>query len=385
MFGKSIKLFRVGGIDIRLDPSWFILVLLITWSLAMGLFPLQFPTLSPGTWWAMGFAGAIGLFLSILIHEISHSIVGRRFGLEMQSITLFLFGGMAEMPHEPARPRAEFWMSIAGPIASLVLSAVFYAIDRVGLMAGWSLPWIGIFGYLSLVNLLLAVFNLVPAFPLDGGRVLRSILWASTGDYGASTRIATRVGAGFGLLLVLLGAVRILTGNVVGGVWWMLIGIFIRTSAQASLQHLAISRLLSHEYVRDLMNPHPITVTPEMPVHKLVDDFLYKYDYRVFPVTDGDRLVGCVGLSQVKGLSREAWDTKRVGEVMQPCSKENTVSPGIEAEKALKRMAETGASPLLVTENGKLEGIVSARDLVHQLSVRMELDKPFSGPIPAHA
>src|SRR4051812_17081332 len=125
MFRKSIRLFRVGGLDIRIDPSWFVLVLFITWSLAMGLFPAQFPTLSPGTWWTMGFAGAMGLFLSIVFHEVSHSLVGRRFGLEMESITLFLFGGMAEMPHEPRQPMAEFWMAIAGPVASLVLSAAF--------------------------------------------------------------------------------------------------------------------------------------------------------------------------------------------------------------------------------------------------------------------
>lgn len=383
MFRKSIKLFRAVGVDIRIDPSWFFLVALITWSLAMGLFPLRFPGLSPAAWWAMGFAGAIGLFLSILFHEISHSLVGRRFGINMKSITLFLFGGMAEMPDEPRRPKAEFWMAVAGPISSLVLAAVFYGLGRLVLAGGGSLPWFGILGYLALVNVFLAVFNLVPAFPLDGGRVLRSILWASGGDYDSSTRIATGVGAGFGVFLMVIGGLRILTGNPVGGIWWILIGLFIRASAQASLKHLALGRLLSHEPVRDFMNTHPVSVPADLSVHRLVDEFLYRYHHKSFPVTEGDRLVGCVGLPQIRGIDRNAWDGTKVSEVMEACAGESLVSPEQEAEEALRRMNRTESQTLWVTESGRLKGVLSARDLLHHLSLKLELEKRPGEPVPA--
>lgn len=385
MFGKPIKLFRLAGVDVRIDFSWFLLVLLITWSLAVGFFPMRFPGLSTGLFWALGFAGAMGLFLSILLHEISHSVVGRAFGMKMEGITLFLLGGVAEMPREPQRPKAEFWMAIAGPLTSLALAALFLGVNRAGAGMGWPAPWMGIFGYLSFINVVLAVFNLVPAFPLDGGRVFRSLIWAASGDYTRATRLATAVGSGFGLVLILLGAISILSGNPIGGLWWVFIGLFVRVGARASMRQLTLSRLLADGRVRDIMNPDPITVPPEMPVHRLVEDYLYKYDYKVFPVTDGGRLLGCVGLDQVKGISRTEWDERRVGEVMTACPSGTTLSAEAGAEEALAVMSRTGASPLLVTENDSLKGIVTSRDLMHRLSTKMELEKPFSGPMPRPA
>jgi Zn-dependent protease/CBS domain-containing protein len=385
MFRSSIKLFRVGGIQIRIDPSLFLLVALITWSLAMGLFPMQFPGLPRSTFWTMGFAGAMGLFASILIHEISHSLVGIRFGLEMKSITLFLFGGMAEMPHEPKRPRVEFWMAIAGPIASLVLSGIFYAAGGIGMAAGWPVPWVGILGYLSLANVFLAIFNLVPAFPLDGGRIFRSIVWAGSGDYLKATRIATQVGSGFGLMLILLGAFRLFSGSIMGGAWWMLIGMFVRAGAQSSLRQTAISRFLNHEPVREFMNRNPVIVPPDLSVHTLVDEYLYKYDYKVFPVAREGLLLGCVGLPQIKDVSRENWDVRKVADVMRPCAPGSLVSADVEAETALRRMAETGTTQLFVADGGVLEGVISARDLMHHLRMKMELEKPPAEPTPVPA
>lgn len=375
MPGKRPGTFRIGGVGIRIHPSWFILAGLITTSLAMGLFPARFPDLSPVAWWGMGLLGAFGLFASILLHELSHTWVARRMGLPIEGITLFLFGGVSELPHEPQKAKVEFWMAIAGPLMSFVLAAVFYGIVYLGRTFGWPDEWMGILAYLSVINLVLGIFNLVPAFPLDGGRVLRSLVWGATGDFAKATRIASAIGAGLGLALVLLGALRMLTGDFMGGLWWVLIGLFIRTAAQSSLQQIAFSRHLSQGHVRDFMNTHPVAVPADLPIRHLVEDYLYKYDYRTFPVTDGERLVGCVGLREVKNLPRESWDMRKVGQVMQACGGANTVAADADVNEALKRMKETGVSPLLVTAGSRLEGVLSARDLMHQMSVRMELEK----------
>ena len=384
MLGKPIRLFSVFGFTVRIDATWFILLLLITSSLAMGLFPSRYPGLTMGTYWMMGMVGALGLFVSILIHEIAHSLVAKRFGLEMKGITLFLLGGMAEMPREPSRAKVEFWMAIAGPLTSLALAAAFYGIYRGGLSLDWPPFWNGIFGYLAIVNVVLAVFNLVPAFPLDGGRVLRSILWQVTRDFGRATRIAAATGSAFGIVLLVFGTMRVIVGDVVGGIWWMLIGIFIRSAALASVQQLAISRFLAHEKVADLMNPRPVTVPMDIPVRRLVEDYLYRYDHHVFPVLEGDRLAGCVGLARVKNLSSEAWDARRVADVMERCPAEDTIAAEVPAEEALRRMQDTGRKRLLVVDSqGSLRGIVTASDLLHHLAVKMELDRPVAAPLPA--
>jgi Zn-dependent protease/CBS domain-containing protein len=319
--------------------------------------------------------GALGLFASIVFHEMSHSLVARRFGLHMKGITLFLFGGVAEMPEEPKGAGAEFWMAIAGPLASVFLAAFFYGIYNAGLAAGWPATWNGIIGYLAIVNLILAIFNMVPAFPLDGGRILRSAVWAFTGDFARATRIASAVGSGFGLFLFIFGAVRILTGNLIGGVWWMLIGLFIRAGARSTVTQLTLSRLLAGETVRGFMNRHPVTVRPELPVSALVDDYLYKHPAKAFPVTDGPRVLGCVGVDQVKALRRERWETSRVEDVMGPCAEDTMISGDLPVEQALKRMQESGQTSLMVVEAGTLQGVISTSDILHYLSTKAELEK----------
>jgi Zn-dependent protease/CBS domain-containing protein len=375
MFGKPIRLFRIFGFQVGIDLSWFILFFLITWTLALGLFPYQFPGLPMATYALMGVIGALGLFASIVFHEMSHSLVARRFGLHMKGITLFLFGGVAEMPEEPKGAKAEFWMAIAGPLASVFLAAFFYGLYNAGLAAGWPETWNGIIGYLAIVNLILAIFNMVPAFPLDGGRILRSAVWAATGDFAKATRISSAVGSGFGLFLFIFGAVRILAGNLIGGVWWMLIGLFIRAGARSTVTQLTLSRLLAGETVRDFMNRHPITVRPELPVSALVDDYLYKHTAKAFPVTDGPRVLGCVGVEQVKALRRDRWETSRVEDVMGPCAEDTTVSGDVPVEQALKRMQESGQTSLMVVEGGMLQGVISTGDILHYLSTRAELEK----------
>ena len=239
MFGRRLTLFRLSRFEVRLDASWIILAVLITWSLAVGYFPAQYPQLTTGTYWWMGAASAVALFGSIVLHEFAHSVVARRRGIPMRGITLFIFGGVAEMGGEPPSAETEFRMAIAGPIASAVIGCVAYGIYWSAQDA-WPIEIAAVFRYLSWINWSLAAFNMIPAFPLDGGRVLRSALWRWTGSLTRATEIATRVGAGFGALLMALAVVQLIFGNVVTAMWWFLIGMFLRGAAQSSYRRVAM-------------------------------------------------------------------------------------------------------------------------------------------------
>ena len=232
MFGKSIDLFKVFGFEIRIDLSWVFLAILIAWSLSAGLFPFRYEGLSTQTYWIMGIVGAFGLFFSIIVHEMSHSLVARRYGMSIKGITLFLFGGVAEMKQEPPTPRAEFMMAIAGPISSICLAVIFYVFSQVTKSAGGPEAVYGVIKYLAWINGILAVFNLVPAFPLDGGRMLRAVLWGWKNNLRWATRIAAGIGSGFGLLLIFMGILQFFSGNFIGGMWWFFIGMFVRGAAK---------------------------------------------------------------------------------------------------------------------------------------------------------
>jgi Zn-dependent protease len=376
MFGKRIKLFKLFGFEVGIDMSWIFLAILIAWSLSVGLFPVQFKGLSTRTYWVMGIVGAIGLFFSIVFHEMCHSLVARRYGLPMKGITLFIFGGVAEMGDEPPSPRAEFMMAIVGPVSSIAIGIVFYGINILGRQNAWSEPINGVVQYLWFINFLLAFFNLIPAFPLDGGRVLRSILWGWKGNLRWATHISSRIGSGFGILLIILGAFQFLRGNFIGGMWWFLIGMFLRGAAKMSYQQLIIRKALEGEPVRRFMKTDPITVTPSLTVAQLVDDYIYKYHHKMFPVVeDSDRLVGCVTTKQIKEIPREEWGVRKVGEIANQCSLENTIEPQVDAMKALSLMSKTGASRLVVTEGNRLIGVISLKDLLKFFSLKVELEE----------
>jgi Zn-dependent protease len=233
MFGRSISLFKLAGFEVRIDGSWIFFALLITWSLADGYFPSLYPGLPPSLYWGMGIAGLIGLAVSIVLHELAHSLVARSYELPVRGITLFIFGGVAEMDGEPRDPKAEFLMAIAGPIVSLILAGIFYSIAlTAATLAVPGLPGVAL--YLTYLNLVLAIFNMVPAFPLDGGRVLRAALWWGTGDFRRATRAAVISGYIFSAVLIALGVISVLAGNVVRGLWWLLLGTFLAGAARSS-------------------------------------------------------------------------------------------------------------------------------------------------------
>jgi Zn-dependent protease/predicted transcriptional regulator len=385
MFGRSLPLFKLFGFEVRVDASWLIIAALIVWSLAAGFFPWEYPGLSRGAYFWMGAAGALGLFGSIVVHELFHSLVARKHDLPMKGITLFVFGGVAQMGGEPQSPKVEFLMAIAGPIASILIGFLFYFL-KLAVEPTWPVAVVGVIAYLGWINWVLAAFNLIPAFPLDGGRVLRSALWHFKGDLRNATRIASLIGSGFGVLLIAFGVYQLLLGSLIAAVWYFMLGMFLRAASRESYQEVMIRSLLRGEPIRRFMHTNPITVPPDISLQELVDGYVYRYDYKMFPVvTDGDHLQGCVSASDVKEIPREEWPHHRVGEVVKPCSIANTVDADADAMNALAKMRENGVSRLMVTDRDRLLAVVSLRDLRHFLAAKLELERMQPGSLrPSH-
>jgi Zn-dependent protease/CBS domain-containing protein len=374
VFGHSYKLFKLFGFEVKVDASWLILAVLVTWSLAEGVFPYYFHGLSRNTYWLMGVAGVIGLLLSIVIHEFSHSLVARRFGMPIRGISLFIFGGVAEMTEEPPSAKSEFLMAVVGPATSLVLAVLLYQFYAAATALGWPEQVAGVAYYLAYLNAILAVFNLVPAFPLDGGRMLRAVLWGWRRDLKTATRLAARIGSGFGIALMIGGVYVILNGYIIGGVWWILIGLFLRNAAQVSYSQMLMREKVSGKTVADLMNDRPVTITPSTTVRDWVEHYVYKYHHKLFPVVEAGKLAGCVTTSQLRELEKAEWDRHTVGELVQVCSAQNTVAPDMDAVRALSLMSQSGSSRLMVVANGRLQGILTLKDLMNYLSFSSEYE-----------
>jgi Zn-dependent protease/predicted transcriptional regulator len=373
MFRHRLRLFTILGFEISIDLSWLIIALLVTYSLAQGVFPHYYPSLSPVTHWLMGLVGAVLFFGSIIFHEFWHSLVARRHGLPMRGITLFLFGGVAEMGDEPRRPGVELMTAIAGPAASVVLGAGFYGLHAMGKDVGWPLPVLGVLIYLAFINWILAAFNMLPAFPLDGGRVLRSLLWSWRGDLRWATRMASGAGSIFGILLMVYGGINMLMMNVVGGLWYVFIGLFLRGAAQSAYQQVVIRELTAGKKVRDLMRRDPVTAAPSLSLERFVEEFVYRHNTEIFPVTQDGRLIGCIDLDRVRRVPRQEWERRTVGDLATGCAQENTISPDADISQARSRLARSGGRGLLVVENGQLAGLLDRQDLERFLAVRLRL------------
>lgn len=373
MFSKRYKILNLLGFPIYLDLSWFAIVVLIAWSLASRIFPAQVEGLSPVQYWTMGVLGALGLFASILAHELGHAVVARRFDLPMRGITLFIFGGVAEMTKEPPSAKAEFFVAIAGPIVSVFVSVACFAIAMFG---GSAMPpsVSAVIWYLATINAVVVVFNLIPAFPLDGGRVLRSILWHFTGNMRWATKVASSMGSAFGVFLIVFGFLNLLAGNLIAALWQILIGMFLRNAAQMSYQHVLIRRALEGESVSRFMNRDVITVPPSLTLDRLIDEFVYRHHHKMYPVIEDDHLIGCVTTRQVQQVQRERWHETTVRDVVERCGEDSTTSPDADAMEALTKLSRNGASRMLVVSDGRLAGILSLKDLMKFISLKVELE-----------
>ncbi len=356
-----------------------LLAALIGWTLADAVFPEMTPHLAPATYWWMASAGTIGLFFSIVFHEVAHSLVARRYGMPIRGITLFIFGGVAEMESEPPSPKSELLMAAAGPAASLLLSVAFFIL--AALAEAWNGRGAvqGTLWYLGFINGMLMLFNLVPAFPLDGGRVLRAALWMWRGDLVWATRIAAGAGNLFGIVLIVIGVLDVMTGDFIGGMWRFLIGMFLRGAAEASYREVIARTAFEGVPILNVMNREPIAVPPELSIAAFVEDFVYRHHHRSFPVTRQGLLAGCVGTEQAAKIDRTAWATTPVERIMAPCGPEDVVGPDADAVAALAQMRRSGRSRLWVVEEGRLVGVLSLHDMLELLSAKLELEHGRGG------
>ncbi len=364
--GNAVTLFRVAGIPIRVHVSWLVIYGLLAWSLSVGYFPQVLPDVAVRTHWVSGFVAALLLFVSVLIHELSHSVVARSRGLPVKAITLHIFGGVSELEREPESPGLEFWMAIAGPLTSFALGGLAFA--AAGL-ADARPALAAILRYLAVVNVVVGAFNLVPGFPLDGGRVLRAVLWRARGDLQWATRVASRAGSIVGLVLMGLGVLRGLTGEFLGGLWFVLIGLFLRQAAEGSYQQLVMRRALGSLAVRDVMTREVVHLTPDLPLAKVVDDYFWRHHVTSFPVLDGGRVVGIMSIHRLGQVPQDRWATTAVREVMLPLVDTLSAAPGDRVPEALDKLSRNGLGRLAVLDGGRLAGYLSLKDVMHVLTM----------------
>lgn len=375
MWGSSVKLFTLFGFTVKVDASWAVIATLVLWSLAVWLFPTLYPGLDASTYWVMGAVGAIGLFASIVLHEMCHALVARRHNLQISGITLFIFGGVAEMEDEPTTPGAEFQVAVAGPLCSIGVALLSMILLFTGQQVFWPAPVLAIFHYLAWINFVLVLFNLVPAFPLDGGRVLRSALWKYFNDITRATRISSWIGAGFGMVLIALGFLEILGGSLIAGLWWILIGFFIRQAANASFQQLLIRNVLEGVPVEQFLRTDMAAVPADSSLTEVVNNYIYRQHERVLPVVRDGHLVGRISTRQIRDIPPAQWPEHTAGELAEPIPQRSLISRSADAMRALSQLSRQNSSRLMVTEGDQLLGSVALQDLQRFVAVRRELEQ----------
>lgn len=370
---RGLNLFRIFGIQIRLDYSWFFIFFLLLWSFSAGYLPSLHPGESTGYYWITGLGAVLLFFASLLLHELAHSFVAKAYGMDVPAITLFLFGGVSELRQDPDKPAREFQVAIVGPLMSFALAGIFWGI-HAAMPEGAAPLALTAVAYLAWINLALGVFNLLPGYPLDGGRVLRSILWWRTGSLARATRVAADVGKALAVGIMILGGIEIFMGTLIGGLWLVFIGMFLRSGAEASYQNLIVRRVLDGCTVQQVMNRDPVTVSPDTSLRELVEDYILARGYRGFPVVEGDRVRGLITLTQIKDVPREKRDEITVGDHTLPLDASIVVSKDVSLSEALQKLSQNPARRLLVMDGDRLEGMISKESLVRLVEVRRVLD-----------
>jgi Zn-dependent protease len=371
MMKTTWRIGKVFGVDINIDSSWLIVFALVIWTLAGSYFPQQYPRWPTWLHWTVGVVTAILFFGSVLGHELMHSLVAIGQGEEVRSITLFIFGGVASITEEPDEPLKELLMAIVGPLFSLVIGIVFGILQF--LTRGLSQPLSALAFYLSISNVGLAIFNLIPGFPLDGGRVLRALIWGLSGNLKMATRLASWAGQGIAFLFMLGGIWQIFGGQWLNGLWIIFIGWFLYSAATSGYRQVLVREMLGEVRAGDLMTGDFTTVSGDLTLQQLVDDYVLRLREHSFPVADGGNLRGIISLHDVKTVPRERWFFTRVSEVMTPQAKLETVSPEDDGSTILARLNARDVRQLPVVEGERLMGLLRRGDVLRYLQVRMAL------------
>ena len=362
----SIRIGRIAGVEVGVNWSWLAVFALLVWSLTVGVFPDQNPGLSRGAYVGMGIVATLLFFASLLAHELGHALVARREGMEIDGITLWLFGGVARFKGMFPSAGAELRIALAGPAVTLVVGAVCVAVAwAVGLPEEVD----GVLAWLGYVNLLLLVFNLLPALPLDGGRVLRALVWQARGDFAGATAVAAAVGRGFGYLFIAGGLFLFIFQGAFGGAWLAFIGWFLLQAAGAEARYVAAREALGGLRVRDLMTRDPVTVPADATVGSFMDEIAWTHRHTTYPVVDDGRVVGLLSFRCVASVPRAEWDAHPVRECMLAPA---AVAELREDEPAIDALAELGERPSgrgVVLEDGRLVGMVSRSDLARALEL----------------
>jgi Zn-dependent protease len=371
---RGINLLRIHGIQITIDYSWFIIFFLVVYSMAESYFPQAEKLHSTPQYWLMGITAACLLFLSVLAHELAHSLVALRQGIQVLSIRLFIFGGLAQISSEPKSGRNEFLIALAGPATSMAIALASGFVYVFLLLTGSYRPLAAMASYLATANFILAFFNMIPGFPLDGGRILRAILWDRWNDLTRATKTVSQIGNSFALFLILLGVVLLLfTPSMVGGLWVVFIGLFMKQSAVGSYQAAVLKEALSGVQIRQIMTENVVAVDWLKSLEELVRDYVYRFQFTSFPVFDRDEFMGMVSLSDVRTVPKELWGFKQVRDVMTPADHVLVLRPTDDATDALSRMASADIGRMPVLENGRLVGIVSRRDIMNLFKIKSDL------------
>jgi Zn-dependent protease/CBS domain-containing protein len=370
MNSHNIPIGRIFGIPIGLDYSWFVIFALLTWMLADNYYPAEFKDWPPLLYWFMGAVTAITLFVSVLLHELGHSVVALRYGIPVRSITLFLFGGVAQIGAEPPSAIVEFLIAIAGPLVSLFLAVIFSTVQP--LVAGME-PLLGLAKYLAYINTALFLFNLIPGYPLDGGRVFRAVVWAITGNLRRATLIAANVGRFVAFLLIFAGVWQMLRGNFGGGLWLAFIGWFLDNAASAQVHQIMYRGLLAGHKVSQAMSTHSATVPADLTLQELVDEHILGSGQRCFLVDRGGDAVGLMTLQRIRGVPRAEWATTSVAQVMLPVEQSKRIDSDTELWPALQQMDRDGVNQLPVTRDRHVIGMLSREDVITFLRTLQEL------------
>jgi Zn-dependent protease len=365
MSRHTISIGRIIGIPIELDYSWFLIFALLTWSFASSYYPAEFKNWSPATYWIMGVLTALFLFGSVLVHELGHSVVAMRYKISIRRITLFLFGGVAQIASEPPSASAEFWIAIAGPVTSFLLAMLFYLLQP--LVISYQ-PALGLIEYLASINLLLVYFNLIPGFPLDGGRVFRAAIWRFTHSLKRATIISANVGRFIAFVFIFIGFWQIFSGNWGNGLWIAFIGWFLDNAAVSQTRHQMVEEFLSGHRVSDVMSKNFTEVSQDVTLQQLIDEHILAAGRKTFFVKSrNDDVSGLLTLHRLKDVPRERWHVTRVNEVMIPYDKMKRTNPDCELIECLDEMNRDGVNQLPVMEGTKLLGMLTREDIVNFL------------------